>query len=274
MSRVGHHFDYLRISWVVRHCGLRQGFVVSQPWRHYSSSGGQPVKDGSTGESSHDDNAKLSKDAESALSRRLEQMTDESLESGGHAARKAVQDAGFDEELRKRLEEKIASASIRAEHPEAFAQVQLPSSAGRGTRDLAGARPWTGNERVEDTALRMLIDANKPLAPKVTGGAKVAVPRIPTPSQRKGGSAGSRLASARDRSTIYATLKDSGMSQEERDQLSKEMKARFQPTANNLPATLSGLASLANERIENAIASGQFKNLPRGKKMDVDHNAK
>jgi hypothetical protein len=68
-------------------------------------------------------------------------------------------------------------------------------------------------------------------------------------------------------------MKDSGMSQEEHDQLLKEMKARFQPNANNLPATISGLQSLANQRIEDAIARGQFKNLPRGKVSEVDHNA-
>jgi hypothetical protein len=63
------------------------------------------------------------------------------------------------------------------------------------------------------------------------------------------------------------------MTKEEREQLLKEMKARFTPAANNLPATIAGLASLANERIEDAIARGQFKNIPRGKNLEVDYNA-
>jgi hypothetical protein len=56
------------------------------------------------------------------------------------------------------------------------------------------------------------------------------------------------------------------MTAQEREQYRKELKARFAPEARgHAPATLQGLASLANERIEDAIARGQFKNLPRGK---------
>jgi hypothetical protein len=42
-----------------------------------------------------------------------------------------------------------------------------------------------------------------------------------------------------------------------------------------MPATLQGLASLANERIEDAIARGQFDRIKRGKGVgtEVDHNA-
>jgi hypothetical protein len=42
-----------------------------------------------------------------------------------------------------------------------------------------------------------------------------------------------------------------------------------------MPATLQGLASLANERIEDAIARGQFDRIKRGKGIgtEVDHNA-
>jgi hypothetical protein len=210
---------------------------------------------------------------DNAMTRRLAQMTEEALESGGHAARKAVQEAGFDEELRRQLEERIASASIHFEHPTAFTQANKPSNAGKGSPDVAGAKSSTGNKAVEDTALQQLTGAHKPLISKVGSSANSGVPHFPAPIVRKGSSSGSRLANARDRSSIYSTMKDSGMSQEEHDQLLKEMKARFQPNANNLPATISGLQSLANQRIEDAIARGQFKNLPRGKVSEVDHNA-
>jgi hypothetical protein len=76
-----------------------------------------------------------------------------------------------------------------------------------------------------------------------------------------------------DQSTTYAALKESGMSAEEKGQFLKEQRERFQPGARDIPSTLSGLASLANERIEEAIARGQFKNLPRGRPQEADHNA-
>jgi hypothetical protein len=68
-------------------------------------------------------------------------------------------------------------------------------------------------------------------------------------------------------------MKGSEMSVEERKKYQQEMKERFQPHARAVPATIQGLASLANERIEDAIARGQFKNLPRGKKLEADANA-
>ena len=49
------------------------------------------------------------------------------------------------------------------------------------------------------------------------------------------------------------------MSDEERDKLRQELKDRFTPGARAMPNSIRGLAALANERIEDAIARGQFK---------------
>lgn len=208
-----------------------------------------------------------------AFSRRLEQMTEEGLESGGRSARNAVDEAGFSEDLKKRLEEKIASASFKSENASAFSQASMPASAGRGTRDIAAAEAWTGTESVEDAALRMLTDAHKPLRAPARVPGVPAPQRVDTGRSTKRAGTGTRLASARDRSSAYAVTNDPNMSAEERERLRAELKARFQPAARTVPATIKGLASLANERIEDAIARGQFKNLPRGKMIERDYNA-
>lgn len=213
------------------------------------------------------------------MSRRLSQLTEESVEQGGRGAANVVVEAGFSKDLKQQLEERIAAATFRSTHARAFAEVEMPRSAGRGTRDIASAQAWTGEERVEDAALRMLSDAHKPL--RGGGGGK---PQIPSPAgpprtvdtgrSRAKASAGARLANARDKTSIYSTLKDSPLSEQEREKLFKEMKDRFSPHARAVPATIQGLASLANERIEDAIARGQFKNLPmRGKQIERDYNA-
>jgi len=201
-----------------------------------------------------------------ALSARLEQLSEEALESGGTGARKAIEEAGFDPELKRRLEERIAGANFRSKHAGAIAQADLPSSAGTATKHIAGAAPWTGTESVEDASLRMLQDAHKPLRGGDASAPRGPPVRIDTGRAARGGaSSGVRIANARDRTSIYTTIRDSGMSKEEREQYRKEMKARFTPTGRTGPATIQGLASLANERIEDAIARGQFKNIPRGK---------
>ena len=60
------------------------------------------------------------------MSRRLAQMTDESVEQGGRSAKKAIEEGGFSEELKRRLEERIQESSFKSDNPAAFAQVNMP----------------------------------------------------------------------------------------------------------------------------------------------------
>ncbi|KAK3713547.1 hypothetical protein LTR37_008505 [Vermiconidia calcicola] len=209
-----------------------------------------------------------------AMSRRLGQMSEEGLEAGGRGARKAVEEAGFNEDLKRSLEERIANASFKSENAGAFAQANMPGSAGRGTRDIAAARPWSGTETTEDATLRMLTDAHKPMrSPPKIPGVRGPPTRIDTGRPKNKPAAGVRLANARDRTSMYEYAKESGLSEQEREKFRQEMKVRFQGPSRATPATIAGLASLANERIEDAIASGKFKNIPRGHRIEKDHNA-
>jgi hypothetical protein len=211
------------------------------------------------------------------MTRRLRGMSDEALENGGRSAQKAVSEAGFNEDLKRQLEERIASSNFRAEHRNAFAEVELPSTAGRHTREISIADAWTGSESIHDASLRMLNDAHKPL--KVGGaratGSVVPLPRAVDTGRKNSAGRGVRLANARDRSGLYSSLKESDIDEHERQKRFQELKDRFSPHARAIvPGTINGLAALANERIENAIARGQFKNLPnRGKDVERDYNA-
>ena len=61
-----------------------------------------------------------------AMSRRLEDMIDRTIEEGGQAAQKVVEEAGFSEELKRTLEFRIADSKFRSENPAAFAQLNMP----------------------------------------------------------------------------------------------------------------------------------------------------
>lgn len=211
-----------------------------------------------------------------AMSRRLQEMTEENLQTGGRSARKAVEEAGyeFSETLKKELEEKIANSTFRSENASALAQANMPVGAGKFERELAAARPWTGTENVEDASLRMLNDAHRPLR-----GVQRTTTRIPkkvdTGRPKERPNIGVKLATAKERSSMYSYANEDaqGLTDEEREKFRREMKARFQPGARSVPASISGIAALANERIEDAIARGKFKDLPRGKKIERDYNA-
>ncbi|KAF2449283.1 hypothetical protein P171DRAFT_427495 [Karstenula rhodostoma CBS 690.94] len=224
-----------------------------------------------------DGGSRTQEKGEGAMTRRLRDMSNEAIEAGGRSAQKTVSEAGFSEDLKRQLEERIASASFRAEHRNAFAEAELPSTAGRHTRDIATAEAWSGSESIQDASLRMLNDAHKPLKIRGAGkaGSIVPLPRNVDTGRRSNAGQGVRLANARDRSGLYSSLKDSDIDEQERQKRFQEMKDRFSPHARAIvPGTIQGLAALANERIENAIARGQFKNLPnRGKEVERDYNA-
>lgn len=85
-------------------------------------------------------------------------------------------------------------------------------------------------------------------------------------------SQGQRLANARDRTSAYALSQDSSLSEPEKEQIRKQLKERFTPGVRPMPGTVQGLAALANERIDDAIARGQFRNIARGKGKNIERD--
>lgn len=67
---------------------------------------------------------------EGALSRRLAEMTEESLLEGGRSARKNLQEAGFSDDLKRALEEKIKAATFKSDNAQAFSVLNTPVSLG------------------------------------------------------------------------------------------------------------------------------------------------
>jgi hypothetical protein len=195
-----------------------------------------------------------------AMSRRLAEATEDVILEGGRAGRKAVEEAGFSEELKEKLLERLEAHKFRSENASAFAEAGISSHVGRGSRDIAASQGWAGTENVEDTVLRMLDDSKKPLKPGLRGPAKIPTSIVDLRLKRETKQRpGQRLANARDKTSIYAISKDVQMSDKEREDMRKELKERFTPGARAMPNSIRGLAALANERIEDAIARGQFK---------------
>ncbi|KAF2706988.1 hypothetical protein K504DRAFT_458454 [Pleomassaria siparia CBS 279.74] len=248
--------------------------------RRKQDDGDQDEGNTANGEVGHDkiEDGQVQEKDEGAMTRRLRSMSENALESDPRSASTTVSSSGFSEDLKRELEERIASANFRSENRAAFAEVEISGRAGRGTRDIAAADPWTGEESIHDASLRMLTDAHKPL--RIPGRGRIPGPSAPLPKRvdtgrRDNKGSGIRLADARDRSGLYSSLKESDIDDQEKQKRFQELKDRFSPNARAVvPGTIQGLASLANQKIEDAIARGQFKNLPsRGKKMERDYNA-
>lgn len=64
------------------------------------------------------------------MSRRLSEMAEETMDTGSKSDRKLMQDAGFSEELKKQLEERIAQTGSVAPNQRAASQVNMPVGEG------------------------------------------------------------------------------------------------------------------------------------------------
>jgi hypothetical protein len=186
-----------------------------------------------------------------------------------------VEDAGFSDELKERLLDKIADAKFRKQYSGAFSQEGVTPSPSERMQHMGSSRPWEGTESTEDAVLRMLNDSKRRLKPEDRG--KFQPPVVDARVRRSlPQSPGQKASSARDKVSMYVGMdmkSTKGLSDEERAEMKAELRERFQPAARSVPVSLSAVAALANRRIEDAIARGQFKNLPRGKELERDPRA-
>lgn len=60
------------------------------------------------------------------MSRRLSEMTEDMVDTGGKSAARIVETAGFSEDLRKQLEERVAGKSFRHENQRALLEHEMP----------------------------------------------------------------------------------------------------------------------------------------------------
>ncbi|RIA97454.1 hypothetical protein C1645_752231 [Glomus cerebriforme] len=159
--------------------------------------------------------------------------------------------------------------------------------------------PWTGEEDIKTTVLRMLVDKYPPLKIKrnsikeyIEAHNKVnnsitkanLTPPSPPPiplnnvvsnkipkiskktSEKLSEAKQSRIMNARDAATCYSIEKKLGDT--EKNENSKESSGE-QP----IPKSILGWNNLVENRIQEAIAAGSFKNLPyRGKPLPADPN--
>lgn len=215
---------------------------------------------------------------ESALTRRFTAMAEDAITSSPHKAYQITNENAFSSDLKQELESRIARAEFASTHAQALSVASLPSTAPKHARDIAASAPWTGTESTEDVVLRMLVDAHKPLRGELAR--KPSASPSPTPNNIdlrparsfKPQSTPQRLARAREESTKYSLGNAEGLSESERAEVRNMFRERFLPEGRAI-SSLNAIASLADEKIEEARARGQFKNLPRGKPLERDHNA-
>ena len=98
------------------------------------------------------------------MSRRLSQITDEYIEQGGGNSKKAFEEGGFSDELKRRLEARIQDSTFKNDNSTAFAQVNLRVSLRLPSKDAAKNSLFHSLAQAKE--LEMLPPRNHGLAQK------------------------------------------------------------------------------------------------------------
>ena len=72
------------------------------------------------------ENGSEKEEKDSPMGRRLAQMTEDAMLEGGRSARRNLEQAGFSEELKNKLAERVAAASFRSQYAAAHSIVEMP----------------------------------------------------------------------------------------------------------------------------------------------------
>lgn len=94
--------------------------------KHFTHSSRLPQRNGDKTAASK--GAAKDEEEQGGMSRRLSQITEESLDQDGRGMKKAIEEGGFSEDLKKRLEARIHDSTFRSAHPAAFAELNMPVS--------------------------------------------------------------------------------------------------------------------------------------------------
>lgn len=85
------------------------------------------TKDAVTSNGNQDEgDGRMANEGKGAMSRRLLEMTEETILRGGASDAKNVEAAGFSEESKKRLESRLTDSSFRSRNQRAFSVAELP----------------------------------------------------------------------------------------------------------------------------------------------------
>ncbi|CAN6674658.1 hypothetical protein TRVA0_059S00738 [Trichomonascus vanleenenianus] len=194
------------------------------------------------------------------MKRRLEQLAEESRPM------KEDPNAGQMDPIVKEIYDRIQREK-RAELGDISKFKSVPEHSGREIKEIAMGKAWKGTETAEETANRLALD-------KLRGNSTVGV-QYPTP--KKTMSASHRISAAREKSLDYTIQKHSQPDKNKEDNSNagpsfKELYAERFMGPSGASGVIASVNSIASKQIEDAIARGQFKNIPRGENVKIDQH--
>ncbi|KAH3663466.1 hypothetical protein WICMUC_005905 [Wickerhamomyces mucosus] len=178
---------------------------------------------------------------EKAFTERLNQLESEHISKNDKLLGEDFKSLIDEDEKLLKLAHDLDQKKYEYENQKSIQTSRIPSYATKQTRELANASPWTGSETQQDTSLRMIVDKYKPL--KIKSDVR-------------------KLASAKE-AVLDFKINSNKISEE--DQFRNIYKEKFTPIG-----SFDKIKTIADARIEEAMRSGAFNNIPRGKGLDTE----
>ena len=122
-------------NWICSNCIRLQKLHGNQsiPWRFHLRpfSSAEQLSEGQATAPKNDEDVRPQDEGEKekeigAMSKRLAEMAEETMDTGSRSDRKMMEDAGFSEELKKQLEDRITQTAFRSQNQQAVSGAEMP----------------------------------------------------------------------------------------------------------------------------------------------------
>lgn len=171
-----------------------------------------------------------------------------------------------DSELQK-VYQKLPQKAFEKKYQSEIQYARVSDHINRQSKDIALSRPWTGQETVEDSSLRMILDSvGKPKGPSsVTGNIGFTKAQQPTDEPRAVRASKKlmrKLEDAQDKVLKFQRDKNQELDDHEQSEFRTLYAEKFTPIG-----SFEKLRSLADQRIEESMKQGGFDDVKhlRGK---------
>lgn len=186
-----------------------------------------------------------SKKPDHAFTRRLEELEEAIIKREDSLLGEKFQSLIDKDQSLAKIQSRIEQNAFEHKNQGAIYASKIPSYASKQSRDIAFSEPWKGEENIQDTTLRMVLDKHKPMR-----------------SQKEA----QKLGRVKDTVLDFRINKPAhGQGQDEDSTFRAIYQERFTPIG-----SFDKIKTIADARIDEAIRQGQFKNIPRDKKLAVE----
>ncbi|SCV01243.1 LAMI_0G10242g1_1 [Lachancea mirantina] len=200
--------------------------------------------------------SRYSTSEKAAIFQRLKDLKDESVIDKSDPLANMIKGVFDKNEKLIDIYEKLPQKEFEHKYCSNIVHAKLGPHVHKHARDIALSKPWTGEEQILDTSMRMIVDNVKPAGSGNNGSANANT--TSSKSHMKLRKLRARLETTQDDVINYRAKRDKSENDSEASQFRALLAEKFTPIG-----SFEKLQSIAEVRIEESIKSGAFDSLSK-----------